>query len=103
MISSVPLPRCCCRSNGKSRFPWSCRNRCFAVLQSSLSAAEACAEGITHGKTGFLCHTADEMAALVNRLDQIDRAFCRAEAVRRFSNEVIVGEYEKLYAEIVGR
>jgi len=37
------------------------------------------------------------MTALVARLPEIDRATVRAEAVRRFSDEAIAGEYERLY------
>jgi glycosyltransferase involved in cell wall biosynthesis len=57
-------------------------------------------EGIDHGRTGFLCDGVDEMAALVGRLDTIDRAAVRAEAVRRFSDTAIVGEYERLYRDL---
>ena len=57
-------------------------------------------EGIDHGRTGFLCDSVDEMAALVGRLATIDRAAVRAEAVRRFSDAAIVGEYERLYRDM---
>jgi glycosyltransferase involved in cell wall biosynthesis len=57
-------------------------------------------EGIDDGRTGFLCDTADEMAALVGRLPEIDRASVRAEAERRFSDEVITREYEGLYQRL---
>jgi glycosyltransferase involved in cell wall biosynthesis len=59
-------------------------------------------EGIDHGRTGFLCDTADEMAALVGRLGEIDRAACRAEAERRFSDAAVVDAYERLYHRMVG-
>ena len=57
-------------------------------------------EGIDHGRTGFLCDTPDEMAALVSRLPEIDRAAVRAEAVKRFSDSAIAGEYEQLYRQL---
>lgn len=57
-------------------------------------------EGIDHGRTGFVCDTAEEMAAAVGRLQEIDRAACRAEAERRFSDTAIVGEYESLYRRL---
>lgn len=60
-------------------------------------------EGIDHGRTGFLCDTVDEMAALVRRLPEIDRRTCRAEAERRFSDTAIVGEYEAIYYELLAR
>jgi glycosyltransferase involved in cell wall biosynthesis len=54
-------------------------------------------EGIDHGRTGFLCDTVDEMAQLVRCLPTLDRAVVRAEAVRRFSDAAVIGEYERLY------
>jgi glycosyltransferase involved in cell wall biosynthesis len=58
-------------------------------------------EGIDHGRTGFLCDTPEEMAAFVGRLGEIDRAHCRAEAQRRFSDTAIVDAYERLYMEMI--
>jgi glycosyltransferase involved in cell wall biosynthesis len=58
-------------------------------------------EGIDHGRTGFLCDTVDEMTALVARLTEIDRSVVRAEAERRFSDEAIAGDYERLYADMI--
>lgn len=58
-------------------------------------------EGIEHGKTGFLCETADEMVAMVSRLGEIDRATCRLEAERRFSDHAVVDSYERLYREML--
>jgi glycosyltransferase involved in cell wall biosynthesis len=54
-------------------------------------------EGIDHGRTGFLCDTTDEMVSCVRQLPSIDRRTCRAEGERRFSDEVIIGEYLSLY------
>ncbi|MFI5177925.1 MAG: glycosyltransferase [Vicinamibacterales bacterium] len=54
-------------------------------------------EGIDHGRTGFLCDTVEEMAALVGRLPEIDRHTVRSEAERRFSDRAIVEAYESLY------
>lgn len=59
-------------------------------------------EGIEHGKTGFLCATAEEMADLVGRLDQLDRHRCRDEAERRFSDGAVVDAYERIYRELAG-
>jgi glycosyltransferase involved in cell wall biosynthesis len=56
-------------------------------------------EGITEGRTGFVCDTVDQMIEAVRRLPEIDRAGCRAEAERRFSAEVIADDYERLYVE----
>ena len=60
-------------------------------------------EGIADGRTGFVCDTVDEMAALVERLPELDRRECRREAERRFSDQAIVDEYEKLYGELLKR
>ena len=60
-------------------------------------------EGIDHGRTGFLCDTVDEMAALVGRLPEIDRAAVRAEAERRFSDAAVAGEYERVYQRLARR
>jgi glycosyltransferase involved in cell wall biosynthesis len=57
-------------------------------------------EGIDHGRTGFLCDNAEQMAEAVGRLGTIDRAAVRAEAIRRFSDAAIVAEYERLYREM---
>jgi glycosyltransferase involved in cell wall biosynthesis len=57
-------------------------------------------EGIDHGRTGFLCDTVGEMAALVSRLPELDRAAVRAEAERRFSDSAVAGEYERLYRHL---
>ncbi len=60
-------------------------------------------EGIDEGRTGFVCDTVEEMAAAVQRLPEVDRAGCRAEAERRFSAEVIADEYERLYRDAAER
>jgi glycosyltransferase involved in cell wall biosynthesis len=54
-------------------------------------------EGIDHGRTGFLCDTVEEMAALVGRIGEIDRRVVRAEAERRFSDRAILAAYLELY------
>ena len=55
------------------------------------------AEGIDHGRTGFLCDTVEEMSNLVRCLPTISRAAVRAEAVRRFSDSAVIDEYERVY------
>ena len=54
-------------------------------------------EGIDDGRTGFICDDVDGMIAAIGRLGEIDRAACRAEGERRFSQQTIVTEYERLY------
>jgi glycosyltransferase involved in cell wall biosynthesis len=57
-------------------------------------------EGIDHGRTGFLCDTTDEMVSCIRQLPSIDRHTCRAEGVRRFSDEAIISEYLSLYQRL---
>jgi glycosyltransferase involved in cell wall biosynthesis len=59
-------------------------------------------EIIIDGRTGLLCDTIDEMVSCVDRLPSIDRAACREDAERRFSNEAVVAAYERLYEELTG-
>jgi glycosyltransferase involved in cell wall biosynthesis len=58
-------------------------------------------EGIDHGRTGFLCDTEEEMVAAVQQLSRIDRGVCRAEGVRRFGDDAILAEYERLYYRLL--
>jgi glycosyltransferase involved in cell wall biosynthesis len=51
-------------------------------------------EIITHGRTGFIADTVEEMAAAVRHLDRIDRSRCRRETETRFSVERMVDHYE---------
>ncbi len=58
-------------------------------------------EGIADGRTGFVCDDAAGMAEAIGRLPSIDRAACRAEAERRFSDETIVTAYETVYRSLM--
>jgi len=57
------------------------------------------AEGIIPGRTGFLSQTAEEMAAQVGRIDSLSRTACREQAVSRYSDQVIAGNYLSIYSE----
>jgi glycosyltransferase involved in cell wall biosynthesis len=59
-------------------------------------------EVITDGINGFVTSDGDveAMAAAVARLDAIERRACRATFEGRFSDEVIVGQYESLYFDL---
>ncbi len=59
-------------------------------------------EIIRDGETGYVADTVDDMAAAVKRLDLLDRAQCRRDAVERFSVSVMVDHYEAVYARIAG-
>jgi glycosyltransferase involved in cell wall biosynthesis len=58
-------------------------------------------EVIEHGRTGFICDSEEEMVAAVSRLDEIDRACCRAEAERRFSPVAMARAYERVYRDLL--
>jgi glycosyltransferase involved in cell wall biosynthesis len=57
-------------------------------------------EVVTDGVTGLIGETDDDLARLCGRLDQIDRATCRREAVRRFSPLAMVDGYEAIYRDV---
>ena len=60
-------------------------------------------ELLAHGRTGFLVQSTDEAVLAVRGLGSIDRAQCRREAVRRFSADRMVDDYERLFRRIVGQ
>jgi glycosyltransferase involved in cell wall biosynthesis len=58
------------------------------------------AEVVEHGVTGFVCETEDELVQAIGRLDEIDRAACRAQAEQRFSPSAMAGQYEQVYERL---
>jgi glycosyltransferase involved in cell wall biosynthesis len=54
-------------------------------------------EVVTNGLTGLIGEDNDELAALCARVQEIDRAACHREAVRRFSPRAMVDGYEAIY------
>jgi len=58
-------------------------------------------EVLTHGKDGFICSSEVEMIAAVKRLREINRAECRKTVETRFSSDVIVGQHERLYSDLL--
>jgi glycosyltransferase involved in cell wall biosynthesis len=54
-------------------------------------------EVITHGETGLVCETEDEMVAAVDRARHLSRAACRAEFDRRFTVETMAANYVRVY------
>jgi len=54
-------------------------------------------EVVRHGATGFVCRSEREAVAAVARLDEIDRGTVRRDCETRFSSDVIVDQYERLY------
>ena len=56
---------------------------------------------IRDGVNGVLCRTAEEAVAAAGGLDRIDRAGVRADCEARFSDDVMVSAYERLYREVI--
>jgi glycosyltransferase involved in cell wall biosynthesis len=61
------------------------------------------AEVLDEGVTGFVCDDEDEMIAAVRAVDTLDRAACRAVFMRRFTDERMVDDYERIYAAVARR
>lgn len=70
------------------------------VIASSLGAAP---EVIADGTTGFLCSTVEQMVNAVGRAKDLKAQDCRDRVVRRFSSEVMVAGYERVYRNALER
>lgn len=64
-------------------------------------ASGALPEIITHAKTGFIVEDVVQMADAINRVESIDRDYCRQEALRRFSSTRMTAEYMALYEQVL--
>lgn len=60
-------------------------------------ARGAVPEVIKHGITGFVVQSPGDIPESITRLKRINRRNCRTDAVARFSDRVIVSQYESLY------
>jgi glycosyltransferase involved in cell wall biosynthesis len=60
-------------------------------------------EVIDEGMTGFLVRDAEQAADAIKRITTIDRAGCRTRARHRFSVDRMVGDYLRVYADLLGR
>jgi glycosyltransferase involved in cell wall biosynthesis len=58
-------------------------------------------EVITHGETGFVCQTYDEMAAMIPQALKLNRQTCRTHVENRFSIAQMVDGYEAVYERII--
>jgi glycosyltransferase involved in cell wall biosynthesis len=67
------------------------------VVATSVASAP---ELIDVGVTGFHALAVAELPALVRRAVDLDRGVVRQTAEKRFSQERMIGEYERLYAEL---
>jgi glycosyltransferase involved in cell wall biosynthesis len=70
------------------------------VLTSQVGAAP---EIVDDGVTGFLCADDAALVQAIERVDELDRAACRAAVVERFSTERMVAAYIALYQDVMAR
>jgi glycosyltransferase involved in cell wall biosynthesis len=61
----------------------------------------ALSEIIVHGHTGFLSSSAEEMAAQIDLLAEIDPQFCRRHIEASYSATRMVDDYENLYRQVM--
>jgi glycosyltransferase involved in cell wall biosynthesis len=59
-------------------------------------------EVVEHGVTGFICDDESEMVEAIGRIDEIDRARCRAVAEERFSPDRMAEQYLEVYQRLCG-
>jgi glycosyltransferase involved in cell wall biosynthesis len=57
----------------------------------------ALSETVSHGRTGWLVSSVEEMANAIARADEIDSTECLCEAERRFSSEKMMSGYMGVY------
>lgn len=58
-------------------------------------------EVVTHGKTGFIMDTEDEMVEAVGKIGEISRRDCREAVEKNFTIAHMVDPYEKIYNDII--
>jgi glycosyltransferase involved in cell wall biosynthesis len=56
-------------------------------------------EGVFHGKTGFLCHSIEDMIERVESIKKISRYDCRKVAEELYSDKKIASDYLNLYQD----
>jgi glycosyltransferase involved in cell wall biosynthesis len=61
----------------------------------------AVAEVVEDGHTGFVVDEPSELAAAVERIDEIDRAACRTLVAASFSAERLLDDYEAVYETVL--
>src|SRR5271170_2421551 len=59
-------------------------------------------EVIRPGVTGFLSKEIDELVAAVGKIDSISREKCRREFEERFTSDVMIAKYERIYHRLIG-
>jgi glycosyltransferase involved in cell wall biosynthesis len=58
-------------------------------------------EVIAHGKTGFVCHSLEQMIEVIPDAMKLDRQTCREYVVSRFSVETMTDQYERAYEMVL--
>jgi glycosyltransferase involved in cell wall biosynthesis len=61
----------------------------------------ATTEQISHGRTGFVCDTIDEMVEATRHIRSLERAACRRVCEERFSVQAMTDHYLRLYQELI--
>jgi glycosyltransferase involved in cell wall biosynthesis len=64
-------------------------------------ARGAVPEVIEHGVTGFFSDDLDGLASTIVRLNEIDRAACRARVEQLFSDHAVIKNYLGVYREML--
>jgi glycosyltransferase involved in cell wall biosynthesis len=59
-------------------------------------------EIVKPGVTGFIAREKDELVAAVSKINSIPRERCRREFEQRFTSEVMVEKYERVYQRLIG-
>jgi glycosyltransferase involved in cell wall biosynthesis len=59
-------------------------------------------EIITHGETGFLCHSIEECIEAIPRALELSRQGCREHVLRNFTVQRMVDGYEAVYQKLLG-
>ena len=62
----------------------------------------AAPEVVEHGRTGFLCDDVPALVEAIQRVDELDRAACRAAVEGYFSTRRMVEEHIALFDELTG-
>ena len=58
-------------------------------------------EIVSHGRTGFVVSSVEEMSDAIVRAAALSSYECRAEAARRFSSAAMTSAYFALYDEVI--
>src|SRR5579885_63744 len=58
-------------------------------------------EIVTHGKTGLIASSTEDLVAAVKRVGELSRADCRAEFEARFTTAHMAERYEEFYAKLL--